>query len=196
MTFAGFPGERADEIPARLLTAGIDTLIELGLPRCTPAEVARRAGTAPAALFRYFGTLQGFLVAVAEEVACRQLVAFQSRLDAAPRDADPFETTLRLLRDLTEEPINVVFNELLVASRTDHVLAGALMPQLEAYGRDIEAIAAQLPGLDAIPPALFHDLVRIAIDIFRGTSVRGNDRADRIPLMLSLIRGDLAFLFS
>ncbi|GAB3676632.1 TetR/AcrR family transcriptional regulator [Actinocorallia lasiicapitis] len=194
MTFAGFPGERADEIPARLIDAGIAILVELGLARCTPAEVAARARTAPAALFRHFGTLPGFLIAVGEEVACRQLIGFQAKLDGAPRDVEPLENALRLLRELSGEGVNVVFQELMIAARTDAELRALLVPQLEAYGRDIEVIAAQLPGLDAIPPDLFHSLIHLALDVFRGAAIRGGERSDRVPLMMGLIRGDLAFL--
>src|SRR5262249_6405968 len=155
-------------------------IAERGLSRCTPAEITARARTAPAALFHHFGSMTGFLVAAAEEAAVRQLVAFQSRLDAAPRDVQPIETALVLLRELTEDPVNAVFQELMCAARTDPELDTALQPQLEAYGRDIETIAAQLPGLSSVPPELFGALVHIALDVFRGGAVRGAADLDRI----------------
>lgn len=203
MTFAGFKrgarhGRGAEVVPL-LLDAGVLTIVDLGAAKCTAEEVSRRAGVAPAALYRHFGTLDGFLIACAEEVACRQLVSFQTKLDAAllddARDERPsIEVGMTLLAELSAAPINGVFHELMIASRTDPGLAAILRPLLGAYARDIQAIATQLPGLDTIDPDLFRELIRLVLDLFRGTSVRRGDHLERIPLIMAILRGDLAFL--
>lgn len=182
---------RQQTVP-RLLEAGIEALLELGPARCTPEAVGARARVAPAALFHHFGTLEDFYIAVAEEIACRQLVALQSLLDAAPRDADPLETALHLLAELSARPIGEVLLDLMSAARTDPALAVRLTPLMEAYRRDIQEIAGQLPGLDALPPGLFADLVQLALDLFRGTRLRGGGHQERIPVILALLRGHLA----
>ncbi|MEO3788371.1 TetR/AcrR family transcriptional regulator [Actinocorallia sp. B10E7] len=176
----------------RLLDAGIETLLELGPVRCTPQAVGARAGVAPAALFHHFGTLEDFYMAVAEEVACRQLVAMQGLLDAAPRDEEPLETALHMLAELSSHRICGVFLELMGAARTDPALAARLGPLLDAYRRDIQEIAGQLPGLDVLPPALFADLVQLALDLFRGTRLRGGDQRERLPLIMAILRGRVA----
>ncbi|MEO5876199.1 MAG: helix-turn-helix domain-containing protein [Streptosporangiaceae bacterium] len=183
---------------ALLLGAGIESISELGLARTTVSEVCARAGVPQGALFRHFGDMQDFVVAVAEETAFRQIVDFQRRFDAAPRDAEPFETALRLLWESAKEPANAVFTELRLAARTDLDLRERLMPMLEAYGRDIEAIAVQLPGLEIIPPEYFEELLLMVLDIFAGSTGRTavRDLADleesRIPLMIALLRSFLA----
>ncbi len=178
----------------RLLDAGIESLLELGPARCTPQAVSARAGVAPAALFHHFGTLEDFYIAVAEEVACRQLAAMQALLDAAPRDEEPLETALRLLAELSSNRVSAVFLDLMGAARTDPALAVRLGTLLEAYRRDIQEIAVQLPGLDELPSGLFADLVQLALDLFRGTRLRGGDQRERIPLILALLRGRVAVL--
>ena len=190
----GWSLRRREEAAPRLLDAGIEALLELGPVRCTPQAVGARAGLAPAALFHHFGTLEDFYIAVAEEVACRQLVAMQGLLDAAPRDEDPLEAALRMLAELSSNRVSEVFLDLMAAARTDPDLAARLDPLLEAYRRDIHEIAGQLPGLDALPPDLFADLVQLALDLFRGTRLRGGDQRARLPLIMSILRGRLAVL--
>lgn len=188
-----------DERPGRatvalLLEAGIGAISELGHARTTVDEVCARAGLPQGALFSHFNTVQDFLAAVAEETAFRQIVDFQRRFDAAPRDAEPFETSLRLLWESAMSPANAVFYELRVAARTDPELRARLAPMLEAYGRDIEAIAIQLPGLEIIPQEYFSTLLLIVLDIFDGAAGRtaikdfGELEEQRIPLMVALLR--------
>ncbi|GAA0956373.1 TetR/AcrR family transcriptional regulator [Actinocorallia libanotica] len=188
------PRRRGRETVPRLLDAGIESLLELGSARCTPQAVGARAGVAPAALFHHFGTLEDFYIAVAEEVACRQLVAMQSLLDAAPPDEEPLETALRLLAELSSNRVSVIFLDLMGAARTDPVLAARLDALMEAYRRDIQEMAAQLPGLAGLPSGLFADLVQLALDLFRGTGLRGGDQRERLPLILALLQGRLAVL--
>jgi AcrR family transcriptional regulator len=192
-----------DERPGRatialLLEAGIGAISELGHARTTVDEICARAGLPQGALFSHFNTMQDFLAAVAEETAFRQIVDFQQRFDAAPRDADPFETSLRLLWESAKSPANAVFFELRVAARTDPDLRARLAPMLEAYGRDIEAIAIQLPGLEIIPHEHFRMLLLIVLDIFDGAAGRtvikdfGELEEQRIPLMVALLRSFLS----
>lgn len=188
------PRERTKEAAPRLLEAGIATLSELGAARCTPEAVGARAGVAPAALFHHFGTLEDFYAAVAEEIACRQLVDMQSLLDGAPRDGDPLETALRLLAELSSRPASAVFDDLIGAARTDPALALRLDPLLAAFHRDIQELAKQIPGLAVLPAELFAELIQLALDLFRGVRLRGGDRWEPIPLILDVLRGRVAAL--
>ena len=65
--------QRRAETVARLIDAGIDTIIELGYARASAAVIAKRAGVSGGALFRHFPTMSDFMAATAQEVARRQL---------------------------------------------------------------------------------------------------------------------------
>ncbi len=187
-------GRRRESTIPRLLDAGIEVLLEKGHTGCTPEAVAARARVAPAAVFHHFGTLNDFRLAVAEEVACRRLVRFQSLLDTAPRDADPLETALTLLADLNSHRTGEALLHLMAASRTDPALADRLAPLLDAYRRDIQEIAVQLPGLAALPPGLLAHLIQLALDLSHGVALRGGDQEAHLPLVLAILRGRLATL--
>jgi len=59
--------ERAAETQARVKAAVIESIDEVGLPRTTASEIARRAGVSWGAVQHHYGDKRGILVAVLED---------------------------------------------------------------------------------------------------------------------------------
>lgn len=185
---------------ARLLDAGIRAINEVGYARASIQEICSRAGMSHGSLFRHFGSRLDFMAATAQEAARRQLANFQSRFAGAVDDGgDPLEAALRLARESAANSTNVVFYELLIAARTDHDLREKLIPILNAYNQEIAAVAIRLiPGADALPYPTNVTLLSTVLSVLDGEAVGRNIYpepeiyAERIPLLLALLRGQIS----
>jgi len=84
--------ERTYETRARIMSAVVESIAELGFQRSTAAEIARRAGVTWGAVQHHFGGKDGILVAVLEDSFTR----FAERLIDIDVDGVPLENRVSL----------------------------------------------------------------------------------------------------
>jgi len=84
--------ERTSETRARIMSAVVESIAELGFKRSTAAEIARRAGITWGAVQHHFGGKDGILVAVLEDSFTR----FAERLIDIDVDGVPLERRVAL----------------------------------------------------------------------------------------------------
>jgi AcrR family transcriptional regulator len=187
--------QRREETVARLLDAGIDTIIDVGYARASAAVIAKRAKVSDGALFRHFPTMGDFMAATAREVMRRQLDAFTKQVAEIPADKPALEAALTIMRDLTGNATNTVMYELMVAARTDEKLRATLQEVLTEYVANIYDVAKALPGADRFPDDTFIALVAIITNTFDGAAIvravlpQPEIEANRIALLAKLIGG-------
>jgi AcrR family transcriptional regulator len=187
--------QRREATVARLLDAGIATIIEVGYARASAKVIAKRAGVSDGALFRHFDTMGDFMAATAHEVMRRQLDLFAKRVAEIPADRMALEAALTILADLTTNCTNAVLYELMIASRTDEKLRATLQAVLAEYSAKIYDAARALPGADAFPADVAPALVAMMTNTFDGAAIvhavlpQPDIEAKRIPLLLALLSG-------
>ena len=187
--------QRRAETTARLLDAGIETIIDIGYARASAAIIAKRAGLSVGALFRHYPTMGDFMAAVGYEVLRRQLELFSKRVAEIPADRPALESVLTVLRDVTGNDTNAVLYELMVAARTDGALRSTLQHVLTEYAAKIDEVAAGVPGIDNLDPDLLPVVRALLTNAFDGAALlRGvlptPDLEDkRIALLTDLLGG-------
>lgn len=185
--------QRREETVARLLDAGIETIVEVGYARASAAVIAKRARVSDGALFRHFATMSAFMGATAYEVMRRQLELFTKQVTEIPAEQPPLEAVLTILRDVTGNDTNTVMYELLIAARTDEKLRATLQDVLAEYAANIHEIAKSLPGADQFPPHTFATLVAMLTNTFDGAALiravlpQPEIEENRIQLLTALI---------
>lgn len=188
--------ERRAATVARLLDAGIATIIEVGYARASAKTIVRRAGVSDGALFRHFDTMGDFMAAIAYEVMRRQLDLFSKQVAEIPAEAPTLEAGLTILRDLTTNSTNAVLYELMIAARTDEKLRAALQHVLAGYRTKIDDTARGLPGAEGFPAEIFPNLVALMTNSFDGAAIveavlpQPDIAAQRIPLLLALLNAE------
>ena len=129
--------ERSAAAVTRLLDATEVVLHERGYAGTTTTAVCEQAGLSQGGLFRHFPTRRALLVATARRVAERQTTDVPTGLD--------LPGALHHLRDRVRSRSNVVWHELVHASRTDPELRDGLAPALREYRRTAAAVTSLLP---------------------------------------------------
>jgi len=156
---------------AKLVEAAIDSLREVGYAATSVKEVCRRAGVSHGGLFRHFPSMLDLIIAVAEEVAHRQITQFDAAFWGGQDGEPTIAGAMRKLRDACRSPLNTVRYELLCAARTDKDLRHALGPPMKAYYAAIIATAERVPGIEMIPPALLETWLFTVVHVFDGEAL-------------------------
>ena len=138
--------ERREGTITALLDATVRCLAERGYAATSTAAVCAEAGVSQGALFRHFPTRQALLVATAEHVAERNVVAFRTTVGAGVDTVDEVVVVLGRLREVVLSPANQTWRELLVAARADADLRTALLPARESLQAQMLAVATELWG--------------------------------------------------
>ncbi|MCV7069066.1 TetR/AcrR family transcriptional regulator [Mycolicibacterium houstonense] len=163
--------QRREETVARLLDAGIQTIIEVGYAKASAAVIAKRAKVSDGALFRHFPTMSDFMAATAQEVARRQLELGSKLVAEIPADQPALPAVLTILRDIAGSDTNTVWHELMMAARTDEKLRGPLQTVLAEYIDNIYEVAKTTPGVDQFPEDVFAVLLTIVVNTFDGAAM-------------------------
>jgi AcrR family transcriptional regulator len=138
--------ERREGTITALLDATVRCLAERGYAATSTAAVCAEAGVSQGALFRHFPTRQALLVATADHVAERNVVAFRTTVGAGVDTVDEVVVVLGRLREVVLSPANQTWRELLVAARADADLRTALLPARESLQAHMLAVATELWG--------------------------------------------------
>jgi AcrR family transcriptional regulator len=185
--------QRREETVARLLDAGIATIVEVGYARASAAVITKRADVSVGALFRHFETMGDFMAATAYEVLRRQLELFTKQVAEIPADGPAIEAVLEILRDITRNPTNAVMYELMIAARTDEKLRATLQHVLTEYGTKIFEAAHALPGTENVPEETLAVLAATLTNTFDGAAIvravmpLPDIDAQQIPLLAALL---------
>lgn len=159
--------ERREATVARLLDATIDAVGAVGYARASIKEIATRAGVSHGGLFRHFASRADLVVAAAEEASHRHVLAFRAGVDAlAARGEVTVRDLLLLVRDRCRSPTNAVWQELLVAARTDDALRPRVVAAMDRVSAEVMAAARELLVTDLPVPAeaALARAVRLAFD--------------------------------
>jgi AcrR family transcriptional regulator len=156
--------ERSAETRKRLLDATVDCLFERGYANTTTAEIANRAGLSKGAQLHHFPTKEKLVISALEYL-------FELRL-AASSDPEviaklPKERNRRLaaivdmLVPVYQSKVFYAWLELVVASRTDLALRGAVREVSELFSKRVLEIWKELFGAPADKASAFRMLDRI-----------------------------------
>jgi AcrR family transcriptional regulator len=185
--------ERREATISKLLDATIETITVVGYARTSVKEICDRAGVSHGGLFRHYPTRLDLVVAAAQEVSRRQLVAFKEQFTSLPLPDETLLSALRLLRDAVRTPTNMVWTELLVAARTDDELRARIEPVSRRYFTIILDLAMSLPFAVDTPREIVDLGIRIAVHYLDGENLRANVVSEPDEEDLALVA--LAFLF-
>ncbi|MGW4244371.1 TetR/AcrR family transcriptional regulator [Nocardia sp. NPDC004722] len=160
--------ERRATTVAKLVEATIEAIAEIGYHNASLGEISTRAGVSKGAVFRHFDSRTDLVVAAADEVRRRHLLAAaELRNSSHPLD---LAAILRLIRGEIRDTTNTVWFELLVAARTEPDLRLRLEPVLRDMMREVEDLAITILGPD-IPPDPARLLVTSLIHMFDGEAI-------------------------
>lgn len=163
--------QRREETVARLLDAGIETIIDIGYARASAAIICKRAGMSVGALFRHYPTTGEFMAAIAHEVLRRQLESFSKRVAQIPASQPALPAVLSVLRDVTASDTNAVLYELMVAARTDEKLRATLRDVLTEYSAKIFEAAGAAPPTQGLPADTRAALTALLTNTFDGAAI-------------------------
>ncbi|TDP96563.1 TetR family transcriptional regulator [Labedaea rhizosphaerae] len=163
--------ERRETTVGKLVDATIEAVADVGYARTSVQEICGRAGLSHGGMFRHFDTRLDLVVAAAAEVAARQTRGFADRFAGLSPAQTSLADLLRQLRDLSRDPVNAVWRELLVAARTDQRLRDRLRPIVENYRDDVYAAAMLVPGIAAFDEEIREVLLFSVLYLFDGESL-------------------------
>lgn len=180
-----------------LLSAAVESLMEVGYARTSTQDICKRAGVSQGALFRHFPSRLAFMIAVAEHVSKQLVLQFSTRfrLIEQQQPTDIIGLAMNLARENTRSPHQQAWIELLIAARTDNDLRLAIQPIRENYRREIRLEARDLmPTLINVIPD-FDTAVEVVTMFYQGEAIyqgldpheNGDDR--RSAWIANLLRG-------
>lgn len=157
---------------ARILSAAMGCLIDLGVARTTTLEVQRRAEVSRGALLHHFPTHTDLMCAVIETIVVRNEQAVSRRLRRKSGSADPVERAIHILVDSMKEPSSLAEIELWIVARTDSELRAALVAAERKALRDRKRVLDEIFAPLHAAPA--YDLVvNTSLEFVRGLAVSG-----------------------
>jgi AcrR family transcriptional regulator len=163
--------QRREETVARLLDAGIETIIEVGYARASAATIVKRAGLSVGALFRHYPTMGDFMAATGYEVLRRQLESFSKQVAQIPTGEPALPAVLTVLRDITASDTNAVLYELMVAARTDETLRATLHVVLTEYSAKIFDAAGAVTPTDRLADDNRAAMTAVLTNTFDGAAI-------------------------
>jgi AcrR family transcriptional regulator len=139
--------ERSAATVAKLIDATINAIVEVGYAGATTREICDRAGVSQGGLFRHFPTRRDLIVATLEHIYVVRSADFAEILepDLGGESAKRIAAQLSRVRDFVRDPINMVFLEVVMASRTEPDLREGVVALLQRADEDILAVASRNP---------------------------------------------------
>ncbi len=121
---------------ARILDAAIRHLVEQGYQKLSVASVAERAGFTRAAAIYHFPSRKVLLQAIATYLLDKRLALYWEAVRDVPESTEQIKIFVNIYWEQVTGDLFVAFTEMLVAARTDAMLAAILAPELERYERE------------------------------------------------------------
>ncbi|WP_423454939.1 TetR/AcrR family transcriptional regulator [Ottowia sp. VDI28] len=157
---------------ARIMSAAVGCLIDLGVARTTTLEVQRRAEISRGALLHHFPTHTDLMCAAIDTIVARNEQAVTTRLKRKSPSADPVERVIHVLVDSLKEPTFLAEIELWVVSRTDSELRTALVAAERKALRDRKRVLDEIFSPLKAAPA-YDVVVNLSLEFVRGLAISG-----------------------
>jgi AcrR family transcriptional regulator len=189
--------ERSRATRAKLLTATLDCLVELGWSGTTTTVVANRAGVSRGAQLHHYPTRAALVSAAVTHLSHRRAAELRAEAAALPSGAHRVDAVVDLLAAAFTGPLFTAALELWVAARTDGELRAALLPLEQRIGREMYRLTVDLLGVDERVPGV-RERVQVTLDLLRGLGVANllSDDATRRENLLTFWKGQLALLIN
>ena len=156
--------ERSAETRKRLLDATVDCLFDRGYAGTTTAEIASRAGFSKGAQLHHFPTKEKLVISALEYLFELRLAASSDPVAIAklPKDRNRrLAAIVDMLVPVYQSKVFYAWLELVVASRTDLALRGAVRVVSERFSKRVLEIWKELFGAPADKASAFRMLDRI-----------------------------------
>ncbi len=156
--------ERSAETRKRLLDATVDCLFERGYANTTTAEIANRAGLSKGAQLHHFPTKEKLVISALEYLFELRLAASSDpeAIAKLPKDRNRrLAAIVDMLVPVYQSKVFYAWLELVVASRTDLALRGAVREVSESFSKRVLEIWKELFGAPADKASAFRMLDRI-----------------------------------
>jgi AcrR family transcriptional regulator len=168
--------ERSAETRGRIISAAIDSLVEVGAAKTTTLEVQRRAGVSRGALLHHFPSRAELLVAAVDELFAAQRQLFYASAESP--ESRGIEPGVDALWSSFNSPLAIAADELWSAARNDPELREALTRQNRMLGEEIRAMAAA-QWVDYIDHPNYETALLVVADAMRGATRASIVRSDR-----------------
>lgn len=138
----------------RLLDATVDCLYRLGYAKTTTTVVCARAGVSRGAQLHHFPTKASLVTTAVEHLFERRHEEFRRAVAALPEHEDRAVAAVELLWEMVSGPTFYSWLELVVAARTDPVLAAAVRDMSARFSETVLSTSRELfpERADAQPP--------------------------------------------
>src|SRR5712692_4541918 len=150
--------ERSAETRKRLLDATVDCLFERGYANTTTAEIANRAGLSKGAQLHHFPTKEKLVISALEYLFELRLAASSDpeAIAKLPKDRNRrLAAIVDMLVPVYQSKVFYAWLELVVASRTDLALRGAVREVSESFSKRVLEIWKELFGAPADKASAF-----------------------------------------
>lgn len=161
----------------RLLDATIASLVTHGYAGTTTQRIQEAAGVSRGALLHHFGSKSELLVAAIHHVADLRLQQVTDMTEGFDRAPDPLRAMVAAIRSAMSGPHFQAALELWSASRTDPLLADALLPAERRLGRELRSIFDEHAGIE--DPEQRRVTFESLMALVRGLELTRHLRADR-----------------
>lgn len=164
--------QRRTETIGKIVEGAISSIEQVGYHRTSVGEICARAGVSKGGLFRHFESRLDVIVAAAQEVTRRHMVAFD---ELRPEGTPPLsvEDVLAFARARVRHETNVVWLELLIAARTEPDLRERLAPMTKQLYDEIENRALSNFENLGVPDDAIRLIVTSLVHMFDGEAIVG-----------------------
>jgi AcrR family transcriptional regulator len=139
--------EKSAETRRRLLDAAIDCLVERGYANITSSEIAERAGLSRGAQLYHFPTKEELLTRAVEHLFDLIFADLREKVASVREAEDRRDAAIDLLWKLAQGPLYRAWVELVLASRTDVYLLGAVRAVNSRFDDYLEKTLPEIFGV-------------------------------------------------
>lgn len=136
--------ERREGTRRALLSATIQSLVEIGYTRTSTTEVVKRAGVSQGALFKHFPSKSALVAAATEQLFDDLFASFERAFAKAGKDDEPIVAAVRGLWRIFCTPELQVVYRLYTEATSDPELLAALRPVVVQHEKRLSEFAAGL----------------------------------------------------
>lgn len=185
-TGVGRQRQRSESTRARLMTAAVESLAELGWAGTTTSVVAERAGMSRGAQLHHYPTRAELVVAAVEHLAAVRVAEIRREAARLPAGGHRTAAVLDMLARLYTGPLFHAALELWVAARTDPDLRPTVVALEARFGREAHRLSVELLGAQESRPGV-REAVQSTLDFVRGLGLAAvlTDDADRRGRLLA-----------
>jgi AcrR family transcriptional regulator len=162
--------DRSRVTRARLLSAAVDCLAELGWGPTTVAVVAERAGVSRGAAQHHFPVREDLITAALEVMFEQRTAAAAAELSTLPAGRDRTEAVVAQLVEYYVSPLFKAALQVWTAAAADPALRARIVPLEARFGRSVHRLAIDALGVDDSDPTTHH-LVQATLDLARGLAL-------------------------